>query len=58
MSTDIERLLDTFDQMLRICQEALSPTALPRQKQEARDMLRDYFSSKSTKPKPGPNSKP
>lgn len=51
MNTDFDRLIATFEQMMRICLEALSPTATPRQKQEARDMLRDYLGRKATNPK-------
>lgn len=42
---DFDQLMDVFNRMLRICYEALSPTATPRQKAEARAMLNDWFNS-------------
>lgn len=47
----IDNLLATFDRMLEICYYALSPTATPRQKQEARDMIRDWRSQSAPEPK-------
>jgi hypothetical protein len=44
---DLEQLLAAFEQMLRICYEALSPTATQRQKAEARAMIQDHLNSKA-----------
>lgn len=46
---ELDQLLATFERMLRICYEALSPTATPRQKLEARAMLADYLKIKQSK---------
>jgi hypothetical protein len=46
---ELDQLLSSFEQMLRICLEALSPTATQRQRADARAMLKDYFDSKAKK---------
>lgn len=43
---ELDQLLNSFEQMLRICMEALSPTATQRQRAEARAMLQDYLKTK------------
>lgn len=50
MKQDLELLMATFERMLRICYEALSPTATDRQKTEARQMLNDWFKTRAPKP--------
>lgn len=42
---DFDQLMDAFRRMLRICMEALSPTATARQRTEARAMISDYLNS-------------
>lgn len=42
---DFDQLMAAFERMLRICLEALSPTATARQRTEARAMLSDYLKS-------------
>lgn len=46
MKHDFDLMMATFERMLRICHEALSPTATPRQKSEARQMLTDWLKSR------------
>jgi hypothetical protein len=45
-----DQLMATFEQMLRICYEALSPTATPRQRAEAREMINLYLKTKPRNP--------
>lgn len=47
MNDDFDKLMSAFERMLRICMQALSPTATLRQRTEARAMLEDYLSSKT-----------
>lgn len=43
---EFDQLMAAFERLLRICHEALSPTATPRQRTEAREVISDYLNSK------------
>jgi hypothetical protein len=47
MKDDLDQLLAAFERLLRICHEALSPTATARQKSDARAVITDWLNSRT-----------
>lgn len=53
---EFHQLIAAYRRMISICYDALSPTATPKQKVEARMMCKDFL--ESIKPKTESDSKP